>query len=147
MKWKHHGYLLAQRAVNPLIVHIVLHELLSGLLFTVHCRKYLKKLFKILNEQDPNCFFCLFYWNYGLCTTYHVFFLFVCFVLFCFFVVVLFCFFSFSTLAHKVNEPWKWHKIENFDPWSQFTSCTNEGPSSLHWHLIGICFLVVSLFM
>ena len=36
MKWKHHGYLLAQRAVNTLKVHIVLHEPLSGLLCTVH---------------------------------------------------------------------------------------------------------------
>ena len=36
MKWKHHGCLLAQRAVNTLKVHIVLHEPLSGLLCTVH---------------------------------------------------------------------------------------------------------------
>ena len=36
MKWKHHGCLLAQRAVNTLKVHIVLHEPLSGLLWTVH---------------------------------------------------------------------------------------------------------------
>ena len=43
---------------------------------------------------------------------------------------------SFSTLAHKVNEVWKWHKIEKFDLWPQFTSCANEGPSSFHLHLL-----------
>ena len=43
-----------------------------------------------------------------------------------------FFFFSFSTLAHKVNEVWKWHKIEKFDLWPQFTSCANEGLSNLH---------------
>ena len=36
MKWKHHECLLAQRAVNTLKVHVVLHEPLSGLLCTVH---------------------------------------------------------------------------------------------------------------
>ena len=36
MKWKHHFCLLAQRAVNTLKVHIVLHEPLSGLLCTMH---------------------------------------------------------------------------------------------------------------
>ena len=55
-----------------------------------------KKLLKILNQQNPNIFFCLFYWSYGFCTTSHV-------------------FWSFATLAHTVNEAWKWPKIEKFD--------------------------------
>ena len=41
----------------------------------------------------------------------------------------------FSTLAHKVNKVWKWHKIETFDLWPQLI-CANEGPSSLHWNLL-----------
>ena len=57
MKWKHHGYLLAQRAVNTLKVHIVLHEPLSCLyLLCTGFKKMFRKLLKILNQQDPNFF-------------------------------------------------------------------------------------------
>ena len=86
-------------------------------------RKYLKQFLKYWTNRTQT-FFCSFYWSYGLCTTSHV-----------------FC--SFSTLAHKVNEACKWHKIEKFDLWLQFTSFANEGPSSFHLHLL----LVVTLFM
>ena len=56
MKWKHHGCLLAQRAVSTLKVHIVLHEPLSGLLLCIGIKKMFRKLLKILNQQDPNFF-------------------------------------------------------------------------------------------
>ena len=59
MKLKHHGYLLAQRAVNTLKVQIVLHEPLSGLLFTVHNKKMFKKLLKILNHRTHFFLFVL----------------------------------------------------------------------------------------
>ena len=76
MKWKHHEYLLAQRAVNTLEVHIVLHEPSSGLLSTVHWLfEHVQKNVKN-TEPTPNktqTFFCWFYWSYGLCTTSHFF--------------------------------------------------------------------------
>ena len=107
-----------RRAVNTLKVHIVLHEPLSGLLCMCNgIKKMFRKLLKILNQQDPNFFS-------------------VCFIraMVCVPLPTFFC--SFSTLAHKVNEAWKWHKIEKFDLWPQFTSCANEGPSSFHLHLL-----------
>ena len=51
MKWKHHGYLLAQRAVNTLKVHIVLHEPLFGLLFL--CIGFQKMFRKIIKNTEP----------------------------------------------------------------------------------------------
>ena len=71
-------------------------------------RKCLENFKKILNQQDPK-FFLFFSLELWFVTTYHV-----------------FC--SFSTLVHKVNEAWKWHKIKNLDLWPQFTSCVNEWP-------------------
>ena len=51
------GSLLAQRAVNTLKVHIVLHETLSSLLCMCNgIKKMFRKLLKILNQQDPNFF-------------------------------------------------------------------------------------------
>ena len=166
MKWKHHEYLLAQRAVNTLKVRIVLHEPLSGLFFTVHWhKKMFWKLFKKYWTNRTQTFFfvlfCFVFWSYVF--FFFFFFLKFCFVLFVclfvflvflvffFFFLFLFLFFffsSFSTLAHKVNEAWKWHKIGKFDLWSQFTFCANEGPSSFHLHLpLSSYFIHVSLFV
>ena len=93
---------------------------LASYLLCIGFKKMFRKLLKILNQQDPN------------------FFLFVLLLLVLWFVYRFPGFIfspSFSTLAHKVNEALKWHKIEKFDLWPQFTSFANEGPSSLHLHL------------
>ena len=86
----------------------------------IYCALTLRKCLENYKKYWTNrtqTFFYLFYWSNGSCTTSRL-------------------FRSFSTLAHKVNEAWKWHKIEKFDLWPQFTSCANEGPSSLHLHLL-----------
>ena len=88
---------------------------LASYLLCTGFKKMFRKLLKILNQQDPK------------------FFLFVLLELWLVYHFPRFC--SFSTLAHKVNEAWKWHKTEKIDLWPQFTSCANEGPSSLHLHL------------
>ena len=121
MKWKHHGYLLAQRAVEH--INSAYHTAWTFIWPLIYCvLALLRKSLNILNQQTQT-FFSLFYWSYGLCITYHV-------------------FFSFSTLVHKVNEAGKWHKIDKFDHWPQFLASTRA-----HQVCIGICFLVVSLFI
>ena len=83
-------------------------------------KKMFRKLFKILNQKDPNFFLFVLLELWFVYNTSHVFFLFVylfvlfcfCFVFVCLFLFVCFCFylffvclfFSFSTLVHKVNE-------------------------------------------
>ena len=116
MKWKHHGYLLAQRAVITLKVKSYCMDLYrASYLPWIGFKKMFRKLLKMLNQQDPNFFL---------------------FVLLELWFVYHFPRFFFSTLAHKINKAWKWHKIEQFDLWPQFTSWANKGPSSLHLHLL-----------
>ena len=125
MKWKHHGCLLAQPAVNTLKVHIVLHEPLSGLLcMCIGIKKMFRKLLKILNQQDPN------------------FFLFV--------LLELWFVYHFPRFFAVFR---RWHtKLMRRESGTKLKNLTFDlnlllAPTRAHQGFICICFLVVSLFM